>query len=62
MDSKGLKAAAACLREGHRRVDTYLSDDYLAKHRRRVRTNSIIGRLNREIRRRMCAVGSFLRR
>ena len=52
MDAKGLKAAASCLREGMGEATTYLLDDYPVEHRRRIRTNNMIERLNREIRRR----------
>lgn len=38
---------------------TYLLDDYPWAHRRRIRTNNMIERLNREIRRRTRVVGSF---
>ena len=38
---------------------TYLLDDYPREHRRRIRTNNMIERLNREIRRRTRVVGSF---
>ncbi len=59
MESKGLKAAASCLREGIGETTTYLLDDYPREHRRRIRTNNMIERLNREIRRRTRVVGSF---
>ncbi|MBS6717668.1 MAG: IS256 family transposase [Bifidobacterium longum] len=59
MESKGLKAAASCLREGISETTTYLLDDYPVEHRRRIRTNNMIERLNREIRRRTRVVGSF---
>ena len=59
MESRGLKAAAACLREGVGEATTYLLDDYPPEHRRRIRTNNMIERLNREIRRRTRVVGSF---
>ena len=59
MDAKGLKAAASCLREGMGEATTYLLDDYPVEHRRRIRTNNMIERLNREIRRRTRVVGSF---
>ena len=52
MESRGLKAAASCLREGIGESTTYLLDDYPVEHRRRIRTNNMIERLNREIRRR----------
>lgn len=59
MESRGLKAAASCLREGIGESTTYLLDDYPVEHRRRIRTNNMIERLNREIRRRTRVVGSF---
>ena len=59
MESKGLKAAASCLREGISETTTYLLDDYPVEHWRRIRTNNMIERLNREIRRRTRVVGSF---
>ena len=59
MDAKGLKAAASCLREGMGEATTYLLDEYPVEHRRRIRTNNMIERLNREIRRRTRVVGSF---
>ena len=61
MESKGLKAAASCLREGISETTTYLLDDYPVEHRRRIRirTNNMIERPDREIRRRTRVVGSF---
>ena len=59
MEGKGLKAAAACLREGVEESTTYLSGEFPVEHRRRIRTNNMIERLNREIRRRTRVVGSF---
>ncbi|WP_317369473.1 transposase [Bifidobacterium pullorum] len=56
---QGLKAAASCLREGVGEATTYLLDEYPVEHRRRIRTNNMIERLNREIRRRTRVVGSF---
>ncbi|WP_394894446.1 IS256 family transposase [Bifidobacterium longum] len=41
MESKGLKAAASCLREGVSETTTYLLDDYPVEHRRRIRTNNM---------------------
>ena len=58
MEDKGLKAAA-CLCEGVGESTTYLSDEFPAEHRRRIRTNNMIERLNRESRRRTRVVGSF---
>ena len=51
--------AASCLREGIGESTTYLSDEYPAEHRRRIRTNNMIERLNREIRQRTRVVGSL---
>ena len=59
MESRTLKEAAKCLREGIGETTTYLLDDYPREHRRRIRTNNMIERLNREIRRRTRVVGSF---
>ena len=59
MESKGLKAAASRLREGISETTTYLLDDYPVEHRRRIRTNNMIERPDREIRRRTRVVGSF---
>ena len=59
MESRRLKAAASCLREGIGETTTYLLDEYPPEHRRRIRTNNMIERLNREIRRRTRVVGSF---
>ena len=52
MESRKLKAAANCLREGIGETTTYLLPELPAEHRRRTRTNNMIERLNREIRRR----------
>lgn len=59
MEARKLREAAKCLREGIGETTTYLLDDYPREHRRRIRTNNMIERLNREIRRRMRVVGSF---
>ena len=59
MDSKGLKATASCLREGIGESTTYLLDEYPVEHQRRIRTNNMIERLNREIRKKTRVVGSF---
>ena len=59
MESRRLKAAASCLREGIGETTTWLLDEYPPEHRRRIRTNNMIERLNREIRRRTRVVGSF---
>ena len=47
MEARKLREAAKCLREG------------IGENRRRIRTNNMIERLNREIRRRTRVVGSF---
>ena len=52
MEARKLREAAKCLREGIGETTTYLLDDYPREHRRRIRTNNMIERLNREIRRR----------
>ena len=59
MESKKLKGAANCLREGIGETTTYLLPEFPDGHRRRIRTNNMIERLNREIRRRTRVVGSF---
>ena len=47
----------ACARR--RRGTAYLLPEFPAKHRRKIRTNNMIERLNREIRRRTRVVGGF---
>lgn len=59
MEARKLREGAKCLREGIGETTTYLLDDYPREHRRRIRTNNMIERLNREIRRRTRVVGSF---
>ena len=59
MEARKLREAAKCLREGIGETTTYLLDDYPREHRRRIRTNNMIERLNREIRRRTRVVGIF---
>ena len=59
METRRLKAAANCLREGVGETTTYLLPEFPDGHRRRIRTNNMIERLNREIRRRTRVVGSF---
>ena len=59
MESRKLKAASNCLREGIGETTTYLLPEYPAGHRRRIRANNMIERLNREIRRRTRVVGGF---
>lgn len=59
MEARRLKAAANCLREGIGETMAYLLDEFPDGHRRRIRTNDMIERLNREIRRRTRVVGSF---
>ena len=59
MEARKLREAAKCLREGIGETTTYLLDDYPREHRRRIRTNNMIERLNREIRRRTRVVGNF---
>ncbi len=57
MESRRLKAAANCLREGVGETTTYLLDEFPDGHRRRIRTNDMIERPDREIRRRTRVVG-----
>ena len=59
MESRKLKEAARCLREGIGETTTHLLDDYPREHRRRIRASNMIERLSREIGRRTRAVGSF---
>lgn len=59
MEGRRLKAAANCLREGVGETTTYLLPEFPDGHRRRIRTNNMIERTNREIRRRTRVVGSF---
>ena len=59
MESRKLKAAAGCLREGIGETTAYLLPEFPTEHRRRIRTNNMIERLNREIRRRTRVVGTF---
>ena len=59
MESRKLKAAANCLRGGIGETTTYLLPELPAEHRRRTRTNNMIERLNREIRRRTRVAGGF---
>ena len=59
MEPRKPKEAEFCLREGIGETTTYLLDDYPREHRRLIRTNNMIERLNREIRRRTRVVGSF---
>ena len=57
LESRKLKAAANCLREGVRETCAYFA--FPATHHRRIRTNNMLERLNKEIRRRTRVVGSF---
>ena len=59
MESRKLKAAAGCLREGIGETTAYLLPEFPTEHRRRIRTNNMIERLNREIRR--CFASMFVR-
>lgn len=59
MESRKLKAAANCLREGIGETTTYLLPEYPAGHRRRIRTNNMIERLNREIQHCTRVAGGF---
>lgn len=59
MEERKLRAAASCLREGVGETTTYLLDEFPTAHRTKLRTNNMIERLNREIRRRTRVIGSF---
>ncbi|KFI71956.1 mutator type transposase [Bifidobacterium longum subsp. suis] len=59
MEERKLKAAANCLREGVGETATYLLPGFPANHRIKLRTNDMIERLNKEIRRRTRVVGGF---
>ena len=59
MKARRLKSAANCLRKGIGETTTYLLPEFPDGHRRRIRTNNMIERPNREIRRRTRVVGSF---
>lgn len=59
MEARKLKTAANCLREGIGETTVYLLAEFPNEHRRRIRTNNMVERLNREIRRRTRVVGSF---
>jgi len=59
MESRKLRSAANCLREGIGETTTYLLDEFPSNHRTKLRTNNMIERLNREIRRRTRVVGGF---
>jgi transposase-like protein len=58
MESRKLREAARCLEGGDRR-DRVPLGSYPVEHRRRIRTNTMIERLNREIQRRPRIVGAF---
>ena len=59
MEERKLKAAANCLREGVGETTTYLLPEFPANHGIKLRTNNMIERLNKEIRRRTRVVGGF---
>ena len=59
MESRKLRSAANCLREGIGETTTYLLPEFPDGHRRRIRTNNMIEWLNREIRRRTRVMGGF---
>ena len=59
MGERKLKAAANCLREGVGETTAYLLPEFSANHRIKLRTNDMIERLNKEIRRRTRVVGGF---
>lgn len=58
LESMQLGAAARTLRDGFAETLTYT--EFPPEHWRRIRMNNGIGRINREIRRRTKAVGTFL--
>lgn len=59
LDSGKLGEAASCLREGIGEATAYQLPEYPMEHWRLIRTNNMIERLNREIRRRTRVVGQF---
>lgn len=59
LDSMRLKEAASCLREGIGEATTYQLPEYPMEHWRLIRTNNMIERPDREIRRRTRVVGQF---
>ena len=59
MEERKLKSAANCLREGVGETTTYLLPEFPANHGIKLRTNNMIERLNKEIRRRTRVVGGF---
>ena len=59
MESRKLRSAANCLREGIGETTTYLLGEFPVNHRTKLRTNNMIERLNRESRRRTRVVGGF---
>ena len=61
MESGKPRPAANCLREGIGKTTAYLSGEPPSNHRIKPRTNNMIERLNREIRRRMRVAGCFPR-
>ena len=58
MERRRLGAAFGYPREGIGEATTYLLPEFPAGHRRRIRTNNMIERLNREIRRRTRVVAA----
>ena len=59
METRRLKAAADCPREGIGEATTYLLSEFPVNHRTKPRTSNMIGRPNREILRRTRVVGGF---
>ena len=59
MEERKLKSAANRLREGVGGTATYLATGFPANHRIKLRTDNMIERLNKEIRRRTRVVGGF---
>ena len=58
MERRRLGAAVGYPREGIGEATTYLLPEFPAGHRRRIRTNNMIERLNREIRSRTRVVAA----
>ena len=59
MEAKKLRTAANCLGEGIGETAVYLLAEFPDGHRRRIRANDMIERLNREIRHRTRVMGGF---
>lgn len=59
LEREKFTAAAKCVKDGYLETLTYMDDGFPSQHWRRIRTNNMIERLNREIRRRSRVVGTF---